>query len=104
MVRWWSWHSTVYPIAKALKNAGNRIISIIGARNEDLLMWEDRMGEVSDELHIATDDGSKGRKGFVTDILKELMEKEDIARVWAIGPVPMMKAVSNLTRIKSKLL
>ena len=92
----------VYPIAKALKNAGNRIISIIGARNEELLMWEDRMGEVSDELHIATDDGSKGRKGFVTDILKELMEKEDIARVWAIGPVPMMKAVSNLTRDKIK--
>lgn len=92
----------VYPIAKALKKAGNRVISIIGARNRDLLMWEAEMLEASDELHIATDDGSKGRKGFVTDILKELMEKEKIDRVWAIGPVPMMRAVSNLTRDKIK--
>lgn len=92
----------IYPIAKALKDAGNKVISIIGARNEGLLMWEDEMREVSDELYMATDDGSKGRKGYVTDILKDLMEKEKIDRVWAIGPVPMMKAVSNLTRGKIK--
>ncbi len=92
----------IYPIAKALKKAGNKVISIIGARNKDLLMWENEMGKVSDQLHMATDDGSKGRKGFVTDILKELMEKEKIDRVWAIGPVPMMRAVSNLTRDKIK--
>lgn len=92
----------VYPIARALKEAGNRVISVIGARNSELLMWEDKMAEISDELYIATDDGSKGRKGFVTDILAELMEKEKIDRVWAIGPVPMMKAVSNLTRDKIK--
>ena len=92
----------VYPIAKALKEAGNRVISILGARTADLVMWQDRMAGVSDELHIATDDGSLGKKGFVTDVLAELMDKETIDRVWAIGPVPMMKAVSNLTRDKIK--
>ena len=92
----------VYPIAKALKAAGNRVIGIIGARNAELLMWEDRMNEVCEQLYVATDDGSRGRKGFVTDVLAELMEKEEINRVWAIGPVPMMKAVSNLTRDKIK--
>lgn len=92
----------IYPVARSLKAAGNKVISIIGARNEGLLMWEDKMDQVSHEFYIATDDGSKGQKGFVTDILAQLMEKEDIARVWAIGPVPMMKAVSNLTRDKIK--
>ncbi len=92
----------IYPVARALKAAGNKVISIIGARNEKLLMWEDKMDEISDEFYIATDDGSKGQKGFVTDILGQVMEKEEINRVWAIGPVPMMRAVSNLTRDKVK--
>jgi ferredoxin--NADP+ reductase len=88
----------IYPIARALKEAGNRVISIIGARNADLLFWQDKMAAVSDELRIATDDGSAGQKGFVTDILKAIMEETTVARVWAIGPMIMMKAVSNTTR------
>jgi len=88
----------IYPIARALKEAGNRVISIIGARNADLLFWQDKMAAVSDELRIATDDGSAGQKGFVTDILKSIMEETTVARVWAIGPMIMMKAVSNTTR------
>ena len=88
----------IYPIAKALKEAGNKVISIIGARCRDLLFWREKMAAVSDELLIATDDGSVGRKGFVTDVLKDLLEKEKIERVWAIGPMVMMKAVANTTR------
>jgi len=88
----------IYPIARALKEAGNRVISIIGARNAELLFWQDKMAAVSDELLIATDDGSAGRKGFVTDVLKDTLEKEKIARVWAIGPMIMMKAVSQTTK------
>jgi ferredoxin--NADP+ reductase len=78
--------------------AGNRVISIIGARNKDYLILEEAMSKVSDELRICTDDGSKGRHGFVTDVLKEILESQEIAEVVAIGPVPMMNAVSNLTR------
>jgi ferredoxin--NADP+ reductase len=78
--------------------AGNRVISILGARNEDYLILEDSMSKISHELKICTDDGSKGRHGFVTDELKEILETEEIAEVVAIGPVPMMNAVSSLTR------
>lgn len=88
----------IYPIARALKKAGNKVISIIGARNKDLLFWEEKMQAVSDELLIATDDGSLGQKGFVTDILKKLMEENKIDKVWAIGPMIMMKAVSQVTK------
>jgi len=88
----------VYPIARDLKAAGNRVISIIGARNEDLLFWRDKMGAISDELLIATDDGSAGIKGFVTDVLLDVMSREEVSRVWAIGPMVMMKAVANTTR------
>jgi ferredoxin--NADP+ reductase len=92
--------AAAYPIAKALKAAGNKVISILGARNKDLLILEDEMKSVSDELHISTDDGSKGQKGFVSDLLKSLIEKKqhcfDI--VYAIGPVPMMRATSEVTR------
>lgn len=89
----------VYPIARALREAGNRVISIIGARLKDLLILESAMREVSDELIVTTDDGSYGRKGFVTDVLKEVMARgEPLARVVAIGPVVMMKAVSEVTR------
>ena len=90
----------IYPIARALKGAGNTVISIIGARNKDLLFWEDRMREVSDELIICTDDGSYGRKALVTEPLKELLEQRDgeIARVWAIGPAIMMKFCAKTTQ------
>jgi len=87
-----------YPEAKALKEAGNRVICIIGARNKDLLILEEEMNQVSDELHITTDDGTKGRKGFVTDVLKELISQKKIDLVTAIGPTIMMKAVSEMTR------
>jgi ferredoxin--NADP+ reductase len=88
----------VYPIARELKAAGNKVISIIGARCENLLFWPEKMAEVSDELLIATDDGSVGEKGFVTDIFKKVMKRENIEQVWAIGPMVMMKAVAELTR------
>ncbi|NLT94556.1 MAG: sulfide/dihydroorotate dehydrogenase-like FAD/NAD-binding protein [Clostridia bacterium] len=88
----------IYPIARALKEAGNKVISIIGARNKNLLFWEDKMRAVSDELFITTDDGSVGQKGLVTDVLKQLMEKEKIDRVWAIGPMIMMKFVCLTTK------
>ncbi|MEJ5199996.1 MAG: sulfide/dihydroorotate dehydrogenase-like FAD/NAD-binding protein [Anaerolineae bacterium] len=90
----------MYPIARALKEAGNYIISIIGARNRGLLFWEDKMRSVSDELIVCTDDGSYGRKGVVTVPLQELLEARqgDIKKVWAIGPTIMMKFVSLTTR------
>jgi len=90
----------VYPIAKALREAGNRVISIIGSRTKDLLFWEDRMRSVSDELIVCTDDGSYGRKALVTAPLKELLEsdEENVQRVWAIGPAIMMKFVTLTTK------
>ncbi|MBN2009527.1 bifunctional dihydroorotate dehydrogenase B NAD binding subunit/NADPH-dependent glutamate synthase [candidate division KSB1 bacterium] len=89
----------VHPIAKALHEAGNNVISIIGARSKDMLFFEDEMHAVSSELHIATDDGSYGQHGFVTTVLQELMDKgTTIDRVVAIGPVVMMRAVSAVTQ------
>jgi ferredoxin--NADP+ reductase len=88
----------VYPIAKALKEAGNKVISIIGARNKGLLFWEERMRTVSDELIVCTDDGSYGRKAVVTELLKEILSAKKISHVWAIGPAIMMKFVSMLTK------
>jgi len=90
----------IFPIARALKEAGNHVISIIGARNKDLLFWEDRMRAVSDELIVCTDDGSHGRKALVTEPLKELLEERpgEIVRVWAIGPAIMMKFVALTTK------
>jgi ferredoxin--NADP+ reductase len=89
----------IYPIARSLHQAGNRIISIIGARSEDLLFFESEMRIVSDEFRLVTDDGSKGRKGLVTDALEEIISSgERIDLVFAVGPVPMMRAVAELTR------
>jgi len=91
--------AAAYPIAKALKEAGNQVISIIGARTEELLILEDEMRNISDELYISTDDGSKGHKGFVSDVLRMLIEKGyrfDI--VYAIGPPLMMKATADVTK------
>jgi NAD(P)H-flavin reductase len=88
----------VYPIARALKEAGNTVISIIGARTKDLIFWEDKMRSVSDELIIVTDDGSHGRKAVVTVPLDELIrEGKDIELVYAIGPAIMMKFVCATT-------
>ncbi|MCX6002153.1 MAG: sulfide/dihydroorotate dehydrogenase-like FAD/NAD-binding protein [Chloroflexi bacterium] len=88
----------IYPIARALREAGNKVISIIGARNKDLLFWEDRMKKVSDELIVTTDDGSYARKGLVTEPLKEKLEAGKIDRVIAIGPAVMMKFCSLTTK------
>ncbi len=89
----------VYPIARALKEAGNTVISIIGARTQNLIFWEDKMREVSDELIITTDDGSYGRKAVVTVPVDELLrEDKDIQRVIAIGPAIMMKFVCITTQ------
>ncbi|KUO43097.1 MAG: ferredoxin-NADP reductase [Hadesarchaea archaeon YNP_N21] len=91
----------VYPLARALKNAGNFVISIIGARSKELLVLEHEMRGVSDELYITTDDGSKGIRGFVTEPLRAMLDGgRKIDLVIAVGPVPMMKAVSDLTREK----
>ncbi len=88
----------LYPQAKALKEAGNEVVSIIGARTKDLMILEDEMRKVSDRLYITTDDGSYGRKGFVSDVLKEILEKEKVDRVITIGPAIMMMVVANVTR------
>jgi len=89
----------VYPITRAMKQAGNKVISIIGARTKELLILEDEMRNVSDELYVTTDDGSYGKKGFVSDILQSLInEGRKIDRVIAIGPTIMMKVVCDVTR------
>lgn len=93
----------VYPQAKELKEAGNTVISIIGARNTDLLFWREKMRSVSDELIICTDDGTEGIKGVVTQPLKELIVKQKISIVIAIGPLIMMKYVALTTDGKGDL-
>ncbi|HUJ09411.1 MAG TPA: sulfide/dihydroorotate dehydrogenase-like FAD/NAD-binding protein [Verrucomicrobiae bacterium] len=88
-----------YPTAKALKAAGNQVLSIVGARTKELVILEAEMRAISDELHITTDDGSYAEKGFVTDKLKALMGTgRKIDLVLAIGPIPMMRAVAETTR------
>ncbi len=90
--------ASITPIARALKRKGNKIISIMGARNKDLIFWEDKLRSVSDQLVVTTDDGSYGRKGLVTEPLKELLETgEKVDRVIAIGPSLMMKFCAKTT-------
>ncbi len=91
----------IYPIARSLREAGNRVISIQGARSRELLFWQDKLGSVSDEHIITTDDGSFGRKGLVTEPLKELLEQDvekKIGCVYAIGPAIMMKFCCATTK------
>jgi ferredoxin/flavodoxin---NADP+ reductase len=88
-----------YPTAAALKRAGNRVLSIVGARNKDLVILEEEMRAISDALMITTDDGSYSEKGFVTDKLRQLIESgTHVDLVIAVGPIPMMKAVADVTR------
>ena len=89
--------AVIHPITRGLKEIGNHVIAIIGARTKDLLILEDKMKAASHELHVCTDDGSYGHHGFVTDVLKEVLEKEDVKLVVGIGPVPMMKFVTKMT-------
>ncbi|MFZ5980734.1 MAG: sulfide/dihydroorotate dehydrogenase-like FAD/NAD-binding protein [Candidatus Zixiibacteriota bacterium] len=89
----------VYPIAQAYKAAGNKVITIIGARSREYLFYEEEHKKVADEMYICTDDGSYGHHGFVSDVLKKLLDDgEKIGMIMAIGPVPMMKVVANLTK------
>ncbi|MEM2994695.1 MAG: sulfide/dihydroorotate dehydrogenase-like FAD/NAD-binding protein [Candidatus Bathyarchaeia archaeon] len=91
--------ASAYPIARALKEVGNKVISIIGAKTAELLILENEVRKVSDELHISTDDGTKGQKGFVSDVLKMLIQKGyGFNLVYAIGPAVMMRAVAEVTR------
>jgi ferredoxin--NADP+ reductase len=92
--------AVLHPITRALKEIGNNVICIIGARSQDLLIMEDHMRAASHDLRVCTDDGSYGHHGFVTDVLKEVLETEDVKQVVAIGPVPMMKFVSQITKEK----
>jgi ferredoxin/flavodoxin---NADP+ reductase len=88
-----------YPIAAALKKAGNKVISIIGARTKEILILEEEMKKVSDLLLPATDDGSYGFHGFVSSVLQNLIDSgEKIDIIYAIGPVPMMKALAGMTK------
>jgi NAD(P)H-flavin reductase len=89
----------VYPQLRAHKELGSSTLSIIGFRSQSLLFWEERFQRYSDELHIATDDGSYGHKGFVSQVLQILLERHrDTEEVVAIGPLPMMKACCEVTR------
>lgn len=89
----------VHPVARGYKEAGSKVISILGARSRDLLIMEDEMVRASTEVKVCTDDGSYGQKGFVTNVLEDLInEGSPIDLVVAIGPVPMMEAVSKLTK------
>lgn len=89
----------IYPIVRAQREAGNRVISVVGARNVSLVFWLDRLAAVSDELLITTDDGSCGRKGLVTDELRRLIDEErEIDLVYAVGPAAMMRAACEVTR------
>lgn len=89
----------VYPIARAMHEAGNKVISIMGAKTKDILIFEDKMRAISDEVIVATDDGSYGVKGFVTTALQQLVDRgEKINQVTAIGPGIMMKSVCDATR------
>jgi len=90
--------AVLHPITRALKEVGNHVICIIGARTQNLLILEDQMRDASHDLRVCTDDGSYGHHGFVTDVLKEVLEAGDIQLAVAIGPVPMMKFVSKMTR------
>ncbi len=90
--------AVLHPITRALKEIGNHVTCIIGARTKDLLILENEMRAASHDLRLCTDDGSYGHHGFVTDVMREILETEDIKQVVAIGPVPMMKAVSAITK------
>ena len=88
----------IYPVAKALKEAGNKVTTILGVRTKGLLILEQELKDASSEFFIATDDGSYGRKGFTTDVLKDILKKDSCDLVYAVGPIPMMKNVSLVTK------
>ena len=92
--------AVIYPITKAYKEAGNHVIAIIGARTKDLLILEEEMKAASHDLKVTTDDGNYGHHGFVTDVLRQVLdERKDVKLVVGIGPVPMMKFLCKLTKV-----
>jgi len=89
----------IYPIAQAYKEAGNKVITIVGARSKEFLFYEEEHKSIADDLHVCTDDGSYGHHGFVSDVLQKLIDDGvKIGMIMAIGPVPMMRVVANQTR------
>jgi len=89
----------IFPIARDLKAAGNHVIGVLGARTAELLFYEQKLAAVCDELYVMTDDGSRGQRGFTSDVLKRLLDEgREIDRVWAIGPPIMMKVCAEVTR------
>ncbi|MCK9614135.1 MAG: sulfide/dihydroorotate dehydrogenase-like FAD/NAD-binding protein [Candidatus Omnitrophica bacterium] len=90
----------IYPVTRAFKAAGNRVTTILGARTKELLILEQELKKASDNFYITTDDGSYGKKGFVTDILKDLLARksEPYSLVYAVGPIPMMRKVAETTK------
>src|SRR3954467_3462825 len=88
----------VFPQLRGFKEAGNRTTAIVGFRSASLAFWEDKFRPFSDDLVLCTDDGSRGRKGFVTEALKDLLERDRPDLVVAIGPLPMMRACAEVTR------
>ena len=91
--------AVMYPITKAYKEAGNNVIAIVGARTKDLLILEEEMKAASHDLRVTTDDGSYGHHGFVTDVLRKILdERKDVKLICGIGPVPMMKFLCKLTK------
>ncbi len=90
-----------YLISKAFKDAGNKVYMIMGARTKDLIFWQDKMKDACTQLFITTNDGSLGEQGFVTGVVERLIKQEKIDYVIAVGPMPMMKAVADLTRDKN---
>ena len=90
-----------YLIAKAFKEAGNKVYMIMGARTKELIFWQDKMKNVCSELFITTDDGTLGKKGLVTQVLENIINNEVVNYTIAVGPIPMMRAVADLTRNKN---
>ena len=90
--------AVIYPQAKALRAEGKPADVVVGARNKSLIMYEENFRASARELYLTTDDGSYGEKGFVTDVVKRLLEKGGYDCVFAVGPLPMMRAVCNVTR------
>ncbi len=88
----------IYPVATRLKQAGNNITVVIGAKSKELLILEKELQEIADKVYVVTDDGSSGQKGFTTAVLEDLLKKDKYDLVYAVGPIPMMKKVSQLIR------
>ena len=88
----------LYPLVKAMKEAGNNITTILGARTKELLILEDQLRSVSDKFYITTDDGTYGKKGFVTDVLRNELRTMNYELAYAVGPIPMMRLVSDVTK------